>query len=272
MGKVFYVWVVAVCILGGWGPGFSAQLTEAELAERPAMEEFLREAVIIEGDQPLNPRIAVTNPFRLYLEKDGVSKYGWWKNVEGRPQGYKDYWRCEVAAYELDKLLDLNMVPPVVEKRFQEVRGALSLEMSGTVFRELEEQGENTPPYRFRPAWYRKIYLRRAWDNLIGNPDRNLGDMIVTEDWRMYLIDHSRAFPTSDRLVLRPDRKYSDGEPVKALPKEFVRKLELIDFDTVKQVVEDYLTKKEIEALLKRRDRILKEVERLQKKYPDFLY
>jgi hypothetical protein len=264
--------ILAACILCGLSPSLSAQLTEAEQAERPAMEEFMRGAAVIEWDRPLNPRLAVTNPYRLLLDKDGIRRHGWWKNVEGRPKGFKDYWRCEVAAYELDKLLGLNMVPPVVEKRFQQFRGALSLEMEGSVFRELEERGEHRPPPRFRYSWNRTLYVRRTWDNLLGNPDRNAGDMIVTEDWRVYLIDHSRAFPTSDRLVLRPNRKYTDGEPVKALPEQFVRKLERLDYDTVKKAVGDYLTNGEVEALLKRRDKMMKEFERLKKKYPNFLY
>ncbi len=95
--------------------------------------------------------------------------------------------------------------------------------------------------------------------------------MIITEDWRMYLIDHSRAFNSSKDLFHKP-KKGSGREPIRSLPAVFVEKLAALDYDSIKNVVGDYLTKKEIERLLVRRDKILEEVERLKIKIPDFLY
>ncbi|MGB2907011.1 MAG: hypothetical protein WBB73_07910 [Candidatus Aminicenantaceae bacterium] len=95
--------------------------------------------------------------------------------------------------------------------------------------------------------------------------------MIIADDWRMYLIDHSRAFDPSKKLIWLLD-KNSGKEPVLALPATFVEKLAGLDYESVRNIVGDYLTKKEIERLLMRRDRILEEVKRLQEKIPDFLY
>jgi hypothetical protein len=64
------------------------QLSPEQVAERAKWEEFLETAEIVVYDQPLNPREAVTEPWRLTLKKDGVSMYAWWKNVEGRPKGF----------------------------------------------------------------------------------------------------------------------------------------------------------------------------------------
>lgn len=91
----------------------------------------------------------MSSPDPLYLfklEKDGVVRYGWWKNVEGRPKGYLDEWKWEIAAYRLDKLLELNMILPYVEKRFQGDRGVVSLEPEYMMlFREKREKNIKCP-------------------------------------------------------------------------------------------------------------------------------
>ena len=253
-------------------PSLSAQLTDEELAERPKWEKFLAESAILKGSQPLPKSLAVSRPHQLRLGKDGVECWGWWKNVTGRPEGYSDEWRREIAAYELDKLLGLNMLPPYVEKRFRNDRGAISLQMEGTVYRELKASNTSLPSDAGqRNSFYKALFLRRTWDNLLANKDRNEGDMIVTDDWRMYLIDHSRAFSSSKDLFHKP-KKGSGGEPIRSLPSAFVERLASLDYDSIKDTVGDYLTKKEIERLLVRRDKILAEVERLEQKIPDFLY
>jgi hypothetical protein len=272
-GRIGRATSLIVLILGiGLGLGVFPQLTDEELAERGRWEVFLREAEIVESSRPLNPREAVTEPYRLLLEKNGVQHYAWWKNVDGLYKGAPDYWRCEVAAYELDKLLHLNMVPVCAERRFREERGACSLEMPGLTYRDwLKQDIRISPQERFR--YNRLLYLRRAWDNLICNKDRNEGDIIITEDLRMYFIDHSRAFRTSDDLIHTPGDDYSAGEPIQALPRDFAERLAALDFESVKQAVGDYLKDGEIESLLKRKAKIAAEIERLKVKYGDiFLY
>jgi len=226
-----------------------AQLTAEELAERPKWEMFLAEAAILKGSQPLPKSLAVSRPHKLRLGKDGVECWAWWKNVTGRPEGYSDEWRREIAAYELDKLLGLNMIPPYVEKRFREDRGAISLQMEGTVYRDLKAQNVSLPSDAGqRQSFYQALFLRRTWDNLLANKDRNEGDMIITDDWRMYLIDHSRAFSNSKDLIHKP-KKGSGREPIRSLPAAFVEKLAALDYESIKNVVGEYLTKKEIERL-----------------------
>ena len=36
--------------------------------------------------------------------------------------------------------------------------------------------------------------LGKVFDELIINIDRNLGNLLITKDWRVVLIDHTRAF------------------------------------------------------------------------------
>lgn len=248
-----------------------AQFTAQELAEREKWEEYLKDARIVESSQPLNPREAVTEPWRLKLEKDGIVKYAWWKNVEGRFKGYIEGWRWEIAAYRLDKLLGLNMIPPYVEKRFREDRGVVSLEADYMMkYREKQEKKIKCPA-RYVFSFNRATYLWKFWDNLIANEDRNWGDILITEDWRVIIIDHSRSFRTHKKFA---HQRKGKSEPIKELPRAFVEKLKRLDFETIKTAVEDYLTDKEINAILVRRDLLLKEIERLIGKYGEdkFLY
>jgi len=260
--------------LGFWAQSF-AQLKPEEIAEREKWEKFLQEAEIVESSQPLSAREAVTEPWRLKLEKDGIVKYGWWKNVEGRAKGFLDNWKWEIAAYRLDKLLELNMIPPYVEIRFRGDRGVCSLEAEYWIkYREKQEQ--NIPcPNRYVPSYNRANYLMKAWDNLIANEDRNWGDILITEDWRLILIDHSRSFRTSKKFT-RKLVHTAEGkkEPIKELPRAFVEKLKSLDFEMIRNAVGEYLTDKEIEAILVRRDLIVQDVGRLIKKFGEdkFLY
>ena len=241
-----------------------AQFTSEELAEREKWEKFLEEAEITESSQPLSPRLAVTEPWRLKLEKDGIVKIGWWKNVDGRHKGFMDRWRWEIAAYRLDKLLGLNMIPPYVEKRFREDLGVISLEPDFMMFyREKQEKKIKCPP-RHVYSFNRATYLWKFWDNLIANEDRNWGDIMITEDWRILIIDHSRSFRTYKKFE---HKRKGDDEPIKQLPRALVEKLKSVDFEMIRNAVGEYLTDKEIDAVLVRRDLLLKEVDRLIEKF-----
>jgi len=267
MKKVLIFFFFFIFLLGFHIQSF-AQLTAEEIAEREKWEKFLKEAKVIESSQPLSEREAVTRPWRLKLEKDGVEKYAWWKNVEGRYKGYIEGWKWEIAAYCLDKLLGLHMVPPYVEKRFQGDRGTVSLEAEYMMrWREKEEKNIKCPR-RHVYSYNRACYLMKAWDNLIANEDRNWGDILITEDWRLILIDHSRSFRTSKKYTKKLITKgKGKDEPIKVLPRDFVERLKVLNFDMIKKAVGEYLEDKEINAVLTRRDLILQEVDRLVKKF-----
>lgn len=238
-----------------------AQFTEEEATEKEKWEDFLKNAEVVGQDQPFSDREAVTKPWKLTLEKDGVTKNALWKNCEGRMKGFMENWRWEIAAYLLDKHLGLNMVPPTVEKRFQNNRGSCQLWVNAKMsLKDKYEQNINTPSYKVFP-WNRALYLQRALDNLIANEDRHQNQFLITEDWRMILIDHSRSFRTSGKFAkkLIYDEKHKEGPRLmKQLPRAFVEKLKALNMESIKGVVGEYLTDKEIEYVLIRRDLILK--------------
>jgi hypothetical protein len=122
-----------------------------------------------------------------------------------------------------------------------------------------------------RADWLLKAYLERAFDSLIANDDRNVGNILIGADESMILIDHSRSFlteePFAKTLLYGASglKRTSDGAtyPFLKLPRAFVEKLRALDAKSVKDAVKSRLSGKEIQVLIVRRDLVLKEVDSL---------
>ena len=245
-----------------------AQFTSEELAEREKWEGFLKTAEIIDQKQQ-ESREAVTKPWDLTLEKDGITRKALWKNAEGRMGGVVENWRWEIAAYRLDKLLGLNMISPTVEKKFRGERGSCQLWVDYWIkAKHKNEQNIKVLSYKVF-SYNRANYLRWAFDNLIANEDRHSGNIFITKDWRIILPDHSRSFRTSNKFTknLIYTEKHREGPKImKELPRAFVEKLKSLNFEIIRDTVGEYLTEKEINAVLLRRDLILEYVDERIKK------
>jgi hypothetical protein len=249
----------------------AAQVGFADSSERAGWEDFLRTARIVASGQMGGPE-AVTSPWKLTLSKGDVTRFGLWKDIDiDIDRGGPDRWRFEVAAYRLDVLLGLGMVPPTVERAFQGRWGSLQLWMEGTEsLKGRMARGVDIIENK-REDWNRKAYLERAFDSLIANDDRNVNNILIGTDDRMILIDHSRTFRTAEpfakTLVYGASglRRAADGTPhlFLKLPRAFVEKLRALDAKSVRDAVMGRLTGREIQVLLARRDLVLEEVDSL---------
>jgi len=246
----------------------NGQFTPSEIAQREEMEEFLLTAEII-GHKKIGE--GVTNPTRLFLKKGDVERSGVWKNPSGMQQGFLEGWQYEIAAYRLDKLLGLNMIPPTVERKFEGKGGSLQLWVEHQ-YSLLEIMEKNIPFPKGGPEAdnvEKRKYLARAFDSLIGNEDRTQQNTFYTKDWRMLLIDHSRAFRSAEKFTkqLLYGRDPSAGRPMpfRRLPRKFVEKIKGLTFESVKNAVGPYLNDKEINAILIRKELVLKEIDEMIK-------
>jgi hypothetical protein len=256
--------IITIAILAFALPAFS-QFIEEEIAERPKWEEFLATAEIVNSAQ-ISGREAVTSPWRLTLKKDDITNDALWKDVEGRVKGYIEGWEYEIAAYQFDKYLGLNMVPPTIEKRFREKRGSCQLWVNAwKSLRQIKQEKIKVPPIKVF-YYNRALYLQRAFDNLIGNEDRHQNNYLFTEDWRMILIDHSRSFRTGGKWTkeLIYTEKHKEGSMVmRELPRALYEKIKSLNYEIIKGFVGEYLKDDEINAVLARKDLIIKEIEKL---------
>jgi hypothetical protein len=241
------------------------QFLPDELAQREACEEFLRTAEVV-GEKQLTGPEAVTSPWVLTLKKGEVTHRGLWKNAEGRMGGFWEGWQYEIAAYLLDKHLGLGLVPPTVERPFRSERGSCQYWIDDCMsVKDRDEKRMKTPAAKV-PAWNRATYLQRFFDNLIANEDRHANQILITPDWRMVLIDHSRSFRTAGKFT--KSLLYSSRNPegpmlMSELPRALVDKAKALDFASIKAVTGGILTEEEINAVLARRDLILQEIDRL---------
>ena len=267
MGKKAALLLLSLLLAGAGRPAH-AQIPPADVADRAKWEEFLRTAKVVAEEQ-LTGSGAVTNPWVLTLEKDGVTRRALWKNVSGRPKGFIDSWKCEIAAYEMDKLLGLNMIPPTVEARFRDEPGSCMLwESPMTSLFDKTERKEAAPPGLKTVKWNMCVYLQRAFDNLIANEDRHLRNVLITKDWKMILIDHSRSFRSSKKFtkdLIYTERHREGPKLMSMLPRAFVENIKALSFERIKGAVGEYLTDDEINAILIRQGLILKEIDRLIK-------
>lgn len=258
------IFIISIILVVGFSTQAVAQFTSEELAEREKWEKLLLDAEVV-GKTQLGGKEAVTEPWVLDLELDGVKFRAIWKNPLGRVKGFLESWKWEIAAYRIDKLIGLNMVPVTVERRFQEDLGSCQLWIEDTItLKKQQEEDIKKPSYKVFP-WNRALFKQRAWDNLIYNTDRHLNQYLITQDWRMLLIDHSRSFAKSKASVrkLIYDEKYAEGPfLMKELPRTLYENIKALTAEKIKGVVGDYLTDTEIEAVLLRRDLIVAWVEK----------
>jgi hypothetical protein len=232
-------------------PSGSARIWDGRLAE---VEEFLRTAPFAKlEDVP----IGVTRPKRGYFEAGGLVASAAWKVIPpGRPAGYWESYRSEIAAYELDKLLGLGMVPPTVEKRWKGDLGAAVLWLKPVrPWREVEHLPKPD-------KWNRYAVRMKMFDNLICNTDRNAGNLLVDDDWNLFLIDHSRAFITDRKLV----------SVMMRVDAEVWEKMLALDEPMLTAALGKWLDRGSIRALLRRRDAMKAVVDGLVKKFGEGAY
>lgn len=254
--------------------GLSGQFIPEEIAQREYWEEFLRTAEIVKYELVGE---GVTEPWKLYLNKGDVERRAAWKNIDVRLEGGgRDSWRYEIAAYRIDKLIGLNMVPPVVEREFRRKKGCLSLWADDQIsLLEVVEKGIRLPESAYKK--YEDLgYVYRLWGCLIANDDPTQQNIRYTKDWRMILIDHSRAF--------RSDKKYTknlvfgvngikkvqaDGKPflILRVPRALLEKIKGLDMAGIKQAVGPYLTDKEIASIIARKQLIIDEIAEMIRQY-----
>ena len=200
----------------------------------------------------------VTKPIRADLSWKGVMHSAQIQRVDrplpdffghdGTVLPARDAWRFNVAAYRLDRLLQLNMVPVSVSRSYKGSPGAFTWwadDVKGEETQRVREQWTAPDSERFE----QQRAVGRVFDELIMNIDRNLGNLLITNSWGVVLIDHTRSFT--------PYHNIRNKENLTRCSRALLARMSALTAGAIAKSVGTSLTRAEITALLARRDRIV---------------
>jgi hypothetical protein len=171
------------------------------------------------------------------------------KTDRGTELNFRDSYKYNIAAYRLDRLLGIGNVPVTVERRVGGKACAVDWWVDNVMMDEATRKQKKLEAPDAE-AWNQRMYMVRVFDQLIYNVDRNLQNLLILKNWDLVMIDHSRSF-----------RLHHTLENVKNLvmcDRALLVSLRALDKDQVQQHLMTYLTKGEAQALMARRDLIVR--------------
>jgi hypothetical protein len=163
---------------------------------------------------------------------------------------FRDSYSGYVAAYRLDRLLGINMVPVTVLRRYDQKPAAFTWWVDDVMFDEEQRVDKKIHPPDVE-VWNRQMLVVRVFDQLIYNFDRNLTNLLIDKDWRLWMIDHGRAFKVFKEL--RSERQLEDR-----CDRRLLAALRKLDRAAVEAATREVLNQGQIEAVMARRDLIVK--------------
>ncbi len=223
-----------------------------------AAETFLREAEVLDLSEYESK--GITRPRRATLSDGKLTLTAAFKDVvEVQPKitvgdrrvlrNLKDHYKHEIAAYELDKLLGLGIVPPTVERRIGRDWGALQLWINGAMTEGERKRAKNLPPPDIE-AWNNQISTLKVFLQLIWDTDyNNISNILVDESWKIWKIDSSRAFHI--------DAGLRDEDALSRFSRSLLASLENLDRSEYETALQPWLNRTQIKVMWQRRTRIL---------------
>ena len=199
---------------------------------------------------------------KVRLRQDGVEAHAIFRSVDRfRARfttqdhvylGFHDSDIYECAAYETSRLLGIDNVPPCTTRKIGRAAGTMQLWIEGARDgEELRALGLRAPS---SVAWVRQRQTMLLFDGLIYNFDRNQGNLLVDERWKLWFIDHTRSFYKSPEV---PDLK-----EIVWCERGVWERLRALDRATVERHLGEYLGKVQIAMLMKRRDAVVEHLEK----------
>lgn len=206
----------------------------------------------------------ITNSQKAILTEDGISHAAHIQQIDvymplfkgkdgSEEQDFKDSWKFNVAAYHLAKLLNLTyMVPVSVARTVNGKPSSIDWWVDGVLMDERERVAKVIqPPDAAR--WRTQMDTIRVFDQLIYNMDRSQENLLITTNWDVWMIDHTRAF--RKWTSLRNPAAITHCTP------QLLQALKNLRRADVERELGPFLTTAEIDGLMFRRDLIVAKLE-----------
>jgi hypothetical protein len=229
----------------------------AQELTREQKEQFLRTAKVI---STRGTSKGVTGVLRATLRSEDGSltheaaisrideKKPQFQTDRGTELNFRDTYKFNIAAYRLSVLLGLDMVPPHVERSHAGSTSSFCWWVDDVLMDEGERLKKKVKPPDLND-FNAQYSIVQVFDQLIYNVDRNQGNLLITKDWKLWMIDHGRAFRLHHTL--------ENPKVLKMCERNLLAKMRALDQPTLKRELGPYLTDMEIQGLLKRRDKIV---------------
>lgn len=222
---------------------------------------FLRDADV-KSEKELSG--GITFPRKVLLEKDGVRANAVFRDVHeeklqanmanGRSElFFRDDYIFEPAAYQLSLLLGLDTVPPATLRKLHGKKGSVQIWVENSMTERKRVEEKIQPPDEKR--WNKELQRMNVFDALVYNTDRSRGNILITPDWKLWMIDHTRAF--------RENTNLQNADSIHQCERDMYRKLKALDEAVLKERLKEYLSTYELSALWKRRNLLLEHLDKL---------
>jgi hypothetical protein len=244
--------VLFLMFLGG-ANGLALASNEKIVSQTAELESFLRDAKVVDIKKEVSA--GRSRPWIVTLADGAVRHKALFKHFDYRrpvpgPHSYK----YELAAYELTKLLGVEIVPPVVERKIDNQTGSLQIFLENCVSEQDRRRKKLEPPDP--EAFAKALDGIRVFESLVNDECLNYADLLVhTEDWRLCRVDFSEAFGPS--LELRDDCR------ITVCSRKLYQGLTRLDSEAVRKALKPYLNEQETDALLTRKALLARAIDTL---------
>jgi hypothetical protein len=216
------------------------------------LEKYLKTAEIIEVK--IDSIDGRTAPWGVMLYDGEINRQAMFKYANRpRPTLLPDSYHYEIAAYNMSKLMEFPMVPPVVEREIKETLGSLQLFLE-ECFPLSQQQRQDIKPIDSQ-KFSDDLSELFVFENLVFC-ERDSEDIYIQEsDWKVWRVDFSEAFA--------PFAELKSESAITKCSKKLFHNLLRLETREIKTVLESNLNDEEIDALLQRKDLVIDKIKQL---------
>jgi hypothetical protein len=242
----------------------ASAVATANALDPAAKAHFLETAKVVRSR---SLSTGVTSPWRLTLTDGATTHDAAFQSVyerrntadfgtKGMEINFVDSHHFNLAAYEIAGMVGLDVMMPVtVHRNWNGKEGTVTWWVDDAFDERTRLKEKREPPNPI--LWSQQMHRMRVFAALVGDTDRNLGNVLITSDWKLWMIDFTRAFR------LWSDLKYPAD--LSQIDRRLLAKLRTLDGAALKQATAHCLSQFEADAVMKRRDALVAHFDALVK-------
>ncbi len=219
--------------------------------------QFLLNAEVIKARQAEK---GITNSYRLTLSDGTITHDAHFQSVNERrsrkfgEMNFVDSYLYNIAAYEIARLIGMDdMLPVTIERKWRRNTGSMSWWLPVQMDEKTRVERKIQPPDLEK--WNHSLSKILLFTELIYDTDRSRENVLIGNNWELYMIDFSRAFRLHHSLM--------SPKSLMRCSRVLFANIRALDPEELEARVGEYLTGPELEAVLKRRDKIVDHFDKL---------